>query len=298
MIAPAQTRLLNILLADDGSAHSRAAVELVADLPHMPECVVTALRVFTPLQTAEQDRMEEALHITRSLLAQKGLRTNEKFLFGYPAEKILEYADEHNPDLVVMGAKGIRNALGIPLGGVAMHLVEDGRWPVLVVRAPYKGLKKVLLVTDGSPCSEIACDYLGAFPLPKETHVTLMHVLPPPTPPLVVEPFAGGTGYLMQTLTPEQQEEERIEIKEKGEAILSHASDVLEQHGIAADKHSLQGDAAEEIINYACKNEIDLIVTGSRGMGSVRGWLMGSVSRKLVHYAGCSVMVARCKTLA
>jgi len=39
--------------------------------------------------------------------------------------------------------------------------------------------------------------------------------------------------------------------------------------------------------------KIDLIVTGSRGLGQIRSWLMGSVSRKLVHYSGCSVLVVR-----
>src|SRR5512139_3383705 len=138
-----KSSLRNILLADDGSLHSRAAVDLIADLPHPPDCVVTALRVFTPLQTAEQDSMEAVLKATGSRLAEKGLTVKTEFLLGYPSAKILEYADEHHPDLVVMGAKGLRNALGIPIGGVAMHLLEDGRFPVLIVRAPYKGLKKV-----------------------------------------------------------------------------------------------------------------------------------------------------------
>ncbi len=55
----------------------------------------------------------------------------------------------------------------------------------------------------------------------------------------------------------------------------------------------LRGDAATEIIEYVKTNQIDLIVSGSRGLSEVRGWLLGSVSRKLVHYAGCSVLVVK-----
>lgn len=120
------------------------------------------------------------------------MNVNTEFLLGYPSAKILEYADEHKLNLVVMGAKGLRNAFGIPLGGVAMHLLEDGRFPVLIVRAPYKGLNKVLLVVDGSPCSNVACNHLGAFPLPRDAEVMVMNVVPPRIPPMIMEPFPGG----------------------------------------------------------------------------------------------------------
>ena len=48
-----------------------------------------------------------------------------------------------------------------------------------------------------------------------------------------------------------------------------------------------------EIIEYARNEKVDLLVAGSRGLSRVAGWLMGSVSRKLVHYAECSVLVVK-----
>jgi nucleotide-binding universal stress UspA family protein len=38
---------------------------------------------------------------------------------------------------------------------------------------------------------------------------------------------------------------------------------------------------------------VDLIVAGSNGLGRVRAWLLGSVSRKLVYYSERSVLIAR-----
>jgi nucleotide-binding universal stress UspA family protein len=293
MIAPVQIRLHNILLADDGSEHSNAAVQLIAALPHPPDCVVTAMRVFTPLQTAEQAQMEEHLLATRDLLAAQGLNVRTEFVLGYPAEKLLEYADAHHPDLIVMGAKGIRNTLGIPLGGVAMHLVEDGRFPVLVVRGPFNGLKKVLLVSDGSPCSNLACDFLGAFPLPAGTQITAMHVLPPILPPIIMEPGLG-TVSSHTIITSDELQVEREQTEKDGEVILDETVRRMQMHGMEVEPHIVRGDAAEEIIAFARENGFDLIVAGSRGMGAVRGWIMGSVSRKLVHYSNCSVLIARC----
>jgi len=53
------------------------------------------------------------------------------------------------------------------------------------------------------------------------------------------------------------------------------------------------GDAATEIIEYVKKNNLDLVVAGSRGLSRVRSCLLGSVSRRLVHYSGCSVLIGR-----
>jgi nucleotide-binding universal stress UspA family protein len=55
----------------------------------------------------------------------------------------------------------------------------------------------------------------------------------------------------------------------------------------------VRGDAATEIIGYADKENIDLIIAGARGLSSIQGWLMGSVSRKLVHYSNCSVLIVK-----
>ncbi len=41
------------------------------------------------------------------------------------------------------------------------------------------------------------------------------------------------------------------------------------------------GDPATEIVSYADRNAIDLVVMGSRGLGQVESMLMGSVSRKV-----------------
>lgn len=51
------------------------------------------------------------------------------------------------------------------------------------------------------------------------------------------------------------------------------------------------GDAATEILDYARIHEVSLIVTGSRGLSAVKGWLLGSVSRKLIYHSKCSVLV-------
>jgi nucleotide-binding universal stress UspA family protein len=286
-----------IILAVDGSEHSLAASLLIRDLPFPQGSSVTALAVLTPLQTPGRAALMAALDKTQSLLESGNFDVKTGLLHGHPAEELAKFADEHRPDLLVVGAKGLRATLGILLGGVAQQLVEYAHWPVLVVRAPYAGLRRVLLVTDGSTHSREAVDYLKKFPLRADATVEVMHVLPPmPQPYAPTHAWPAGTN--MPPLVPEPLEEEitarQVEAEElEGQAIVDGAVGTLRSAGIAATGVLARGDAATEIIEHVKAHVTDLIVAGSRGYGAVKGWLMGSVSRKLVHYAGCSVLIVR-----
>jgi nucleotide-binding universal stress UspA family protein len=96
------------------------------------------------------------------------------------------------------------------------------------------------------------------------------------------------TGEISEAESARRKKEE-----EEGQILVTTCCDLLKQHGKEASFILRRGDAATEIIEYAKNKKINLIVTGSRGLSQVRSWLMGSVSRKLVHYSGCSILVVR-----
>ncbi len=53
------------------------------------------------------------------------------------------------------------------------------------------------------------------------------------------------------------------------------------------------GDPAEEIIKVAKEMNVDLIVLGTRGLGTMRELLMGSVSHKVTHLSECPCMTVK-----
>ena len=55
----------------------------------------------------------------------------------------------------------------------------------------------------------------------------------------------------------------------------------------------LVGNAGEKIIDYAKKNDINLIVIPSHGRTGISRFLLGSVAGRVVRFAHCPVLVLR-----
>jgi len=55
----------------------------------------------------------------------------------------------------------------------------------------------------------------------------------------------------------------------------------------------LEASPAEAIINVANTRKSDVIVIGSRGLGTLAGLLLGSTSQKVVAHAPCPVLIVR-----
>ncbi len=303
---------LHILLGVDGSEHSMAAVQLLQSLPLAQAgcagCTITVLAVLHWKHSTRRYLLESVLEQCRTLISKTGVEVHTGLLHGDPAGELVHYAEEHQPGLIVLGALGLRATLGILLGGVAQQVVEYARSPVLIVRAPYTGLRRVLLVTDGSASSQKATGYLcgrsqaPCLPLPPDTELRLAHVMPPLMhAELFMRSWPVAPDAMPQIPEREMEEANRLQAEEDecaGRELLQETVESLRaasgaEPGRKIATALLRGDAATEIIEYAQNQGIDLIIAGSRGLSQVKSWLLGSVSRKLVHYAGCSVLIVK-----
>jgi nucleotide-binding universal stress UspA family protein len=281
-----------ILLGDDRSEHAQAALALLEDLPLASGTDVTVFRAFSPTQSTDLVLMEEALNQTCNRLKEKGLFAHPELLLGVPTVKFLKHAEEQEPDLIMIGAMGLRATTGILVGGVAQQVVEYARCPVLVVRAPYHGLQEVMAVTDGSASSQRALRFLGGLPLPAGARLWVMHVLPPPPISMIYMETPMGSAPVAM-LDSDQISAQSVKEEQEGQKLVEEALSSLQAAGKTATGILKRGDAATEIITAVKEHNIDLLITGSRGHSPIREWVMGSVSRKLVHYSGCSVLVVR-----
>jgi nucleotide-binding universal stress UspA family protein len=139
--------------------------------------------------------------------------------------------------------------------------------------------KKILLATDGSEGAEHAAR--AAIDISKRTgaqlHAAHAWVQPPPFayPSLVPERY----------YPPYEQGARRILDEQLGR--LERAG------GAVSEAHLVEGRSADAILDLAERIGADLIVLGSRGLGTVKRLLVGSVSLGVVHHADRPVLVAR-----
>jgi nucleotide-binding universal stress UspA family protein len=289
----------NILLGDDGSEHAYAAAKLICDLNLPTESHVSALAVFPPTQINHYPSLKEQLEISCQQLQARGVRVDSEIKTGDAAETILDFAERNKINLIVLGAVGLRATFGIFLGGVAQKIVEYGNCPVLIVRAPYEGLHHILVANDGSTAGWNAINYLAQFPIPHHTRITVIHVMPPWYPEDFATAAWGMGSAPLPPIPPRRPAEgEKSEEEIQAEELLEKSANILRDSGFKAQTALKRGDAATEILQFAKEKQVDLIVAGSRGLSRVSAWLLGSVSRKLIHYAKCSVLVVRQPTMS
>ncbi len=83
-------------------------------------------------------------------------------------------------------------------------------------------------------------------------------------------------------------------VRSQGEAYLQEVEAKAKAEGLTkVERVYSAGDPADEILNFAERNSVDLIVMGSRGLGRFSRVFLGSVSNKVAHHAHCTVIIVK-----
>ena len=80
---------------------------------------------------------------------------------------------------------------------------------------------------------------------------------------------------------------------EDANSILQTAVDAVGKIPCGIQTEVIEGPIAEAIIKVASTHKSDVIVMGSRGLGTLAGLLLGSTSQKVVSHAPCPVLIVR-----
>lgn len=149
----------SVILADDGSAGSRAAAALLTRLPTLAGSGVKVVAVaevlnatalgFSPAvsgafmtemlesSTEAKQRLEAATAQTAGILKAAAISTETQVLSGDPAHEIVRLARAIDADLIVVGTSGITGVARAVLGSVARNVLINSRSSVLVVHQPH-----------------------------------------------------------------------------------------------------------------------------------------------------------------
>jgi nucleotide-binding universal stress UspA family protein len=83
------------------------------------------------------------------------------------------------------------------------------------------------------------------------------------------------------------------ELERQGREILEDTQKKYSEYGVITETKLARGNPVQEICNEAKEGCYDIIVMGSRGLGDVFGFFLGSVSSKVVRHADCSVLIIK-----
>jgi nucleotide-binding universal stress UspA family protein len=138
--------------------------------------------------------------------------------------------------------------------------------------------KRILVPLDGSSLAECVLPHISAMAKSVQVEVTLLRVLDPSdaaVQPISVDPL-----------------EWQIR-KAEAENYLREISLKLSQTGLPCEIVTLEGKAAEAVIDYANEKGIDLIILSSHGQSGISGWNVSSVVQKIIYRVRTSIMIVR-----
>ena len=228
-----------------------------------------------PTPSAEPPDPHPRSHADRQLAAvAEGLRqahpdlvVHTRLADGHGAQVLVEHS--RGAALVVVGHRGSGGFAELLIGSVAIHTTAHAHCPVIVVRgAPVKPDGAVVLGVDGSADGQRAAEFAYATAARRAVPLVAVTVGPPeqthyrePQPPddFVTTALREWSGrYPDVDLQP----------------AIAHAASPAATLLQAADQAAL-------------------VVVGSRGLGGLRGLLLGSVGRALIEHAPCPVAIVR-----
>lgn len=131
-----------ILLPTNGSPLAEVAVEHAIHVATLEEAVVHAVHVLEASERDDPHSDETGADIDTGQLLQPitdaaedaGVEVVESVRQGQTHEQLLEYVEEHDIDLVVMGTQGKSGLSRVLLGSTAEKVVRHSPVPVLTVR--------------------------------------------------------------------------------------------------------------------------------------------------------------------
>lgn len=284
-----------ILLATDGSKDSALAARAAADLSKKTGAELHAAHVWhVPIGSwpAVPDMYssyyelqgEEVLTEQVEDIEEAGVEVAESHLRSRAAvaDELLYLAREINAGLIVMGSRGSGRLRRLATGSVSEGVVHHAHVPVLMLRGGENAWPPghIVVGEDGSELARKAGELAAEIGRFSGAGMTLLRAYPE-----LPEVYEEG-----RRMDPRMTDDE---LRRAEKELAGWADEFGSVLGSRPKISIAVGDAAEDLVETARRRdgESTLIAVGSRGLGPIKRFRMGSVSTKVLRAAEGPVLV-------
>jgi nucleotide-binding universal stress UspA family protein len=289
-----------VLIPTDGSDHSVRAAEHGHFLAQLFDATVHVINV-VDIQGAAgmfdaggivqsiNDQLiaegETAIEAVEAVVGERDSVTTT-VVKGEPSETILEYADDHDVDVITMGTHGRTGLNRYIAGSVTERVVRLADVPVLTVRATDQSqlvgeYDEVLIPTDGSEPAAMAIDHGLAIAQKTGARIHAVNIVD-------VGDVAVSPNYTPPTEVIEHLESE-------GEAATDRIATQARARGLDAIIEVREGFPASDLLDYADEHDIDLITMGTTGRTGLNRYLLGSTTERIIRHAEIPVLAVNAR---
>jgi len=292
-----------ILVPLDGSEIAEVALPYAEELAGRLGSEITLISVSHSAEEQDQQIFQSYIQKTVESMreraeryferpSERAIEVNSAILVGNPAEKIVDYADSGDIDLIVMATHGRSGISRWALGSVADKVLRATERPVVLVRAqnahPYMHkkdiLSKMLVPLDGSKEGEAVIPYIEELVSKLGGEIIFFQVLA-----LAYHVHISGDAAVQVPYT----EKEMEPLKMSAQSYLKKMGSKLKERGIPTKYEVKVGAAGYEIIKLADEINADLVAMLTHGRSGIGRWVFGSVAERVVRSGNTPVLLVR-----
>ncbi len=293
----------HILVPLDGSSLAECVLPHAVALAQAFDAQVTLLRVLERAQSVGRLQSLDPLswHIRKAeagsyldglvvRLQEAGLQTEKALVEGRAAERIVEFAHDHDVSLIILSSHGRSGLSGWNISGVVQKIILRVCMPTMIVRAyqsvtgDLTGLhyRRLLVPLDCSQRAECALPLATTLARFHESQLLLTHVVRRPEMPRGM-PLVQEEIELAGRLT----ELNRLEASRRLEQLQSQLSSDTQIHLLVSD------NAVATLHDLVRREDVDLVVLSAHGYSGGARWPYGSVTLNFIAYGTTPLLIVQ-----
>lgn len=229
-------------------------------------------------------------------LREKGIDAEIVTVQGQPGEAIVSYAENNGISLIAIATHGRSGLQRTVIGSVADYVLRESNLPVLMVKPgegeekPVKSLfKRILVCLDGSHLAEQIVPYAVEEARRFGGTIVLLRVIHKQVQYSANVPGASGVPVWI----PGGEQELNKEQNRAKQYLLMKAEEIAQTMPGTVQMAVISGPAAESIVDYIAKNEIDLVTFATHGRNGLERALIGSVTDHVLRESGIPAIVVK-----